>query len=99
MWELDGTLSNQERATEFARLTLRRNAGLSGPVGEADVQRAIQERISYETARKMAIYPPDLVTEARTYRGSGGAKLENVRVPADRTPFVVTVYVPKTKVT
>jgi hypothetical protein len=98
MWDLDGALSDVERATEFARLTLRQNAGLPGPVGEADVQRAVEDRISYEVARKMAIWPPDLVTEAKTYRGSGGGKLENVQVPADRTPFAVTVYVPQTKV-
>jgi hypothetical protein len=40
------------------------NAALSGQVGKADVQRAVKERLSYEVARKMSIYPPDHVTKA-----------------------------------
>jgi hypothetical protein len=98
MWELDGTLSEPERVAEFARLTLRHNSGISGPVEESDIRRAVKERMSYELARKLVVWPPDMVREGQTYRGSGGDKVDKQHLPSDRRPFMVEVFNPDLKV-
>jgi hypothetical protein len=98
MWELDRFSSDKERVREVARLTLRHNFGLFGPVGQSDIWHAVKERLKYKVVRKNAIYLPDLLNKARKYQCSRADKVANQRLPAVR-PFSVTVYMPEPKVT
>jgi hypothetical protein len=81
MWEFLGRLSEPDCMDEYAKLVLRRNAGVCGRVTSADIVTAVENRISIEVARRHAVYPPNLQYEADNYKGSAGHLLERDQQP------------------
>ena len=97
LWSVDHSLSPEEKFVELTRLVFDRYSDLLGPVSATDLKCAAEARITYEDAKKFAVYPPELELAAREFHGSAGENLnvEDYDLPAGQVAFEYSFFYPE----
>jgi hypothetical protein len=99
LWSVDHSLPPEEKFKELTALVFRRNTELMGNADVKNLKTAAEARITYDMAKKISVYPPELVLAAKEYHGSAGQGVK----PADydlkpgQEPFLYSFAYPENR--
>jgi hypothetical protein len=99
LWSVDHSLPPEEKFKELTQLVFRRNTELMGNADMKNLTKAAEARITYDMAKKIAVYPPELVLAAKEYHGSAsdGVLPEDYHLKPGQEPFLYSFAYPKNR--